>query len=77
MDREPEHGDGAHEGSDPDRPGLHLMVVRDHDLDTVEAYGPMSQGTVDTVAEDLRTLLAEHGPSRVTVTLARLHAPPS
>ena len=71
----PERGDAVHQGFERDRPGLHLLVVRDHHLDTVETYGPMSEGVASAVAEELRGLLEEQGPSRVTVALARLHIP--
>jgi hypothetical protein len=54
-----------------------VVVVRDDVLETVGAYGPMSEGAARAVATQLEELLCERGPDRVAVAVAPLHAPPA
>lgn len=56
--------------------GLHVVVVVDHRLGTVETYGPLEPEAAATVLLDLRALLADEGwADEVSVTSARLHPP--
>ena len=54
---------------------MYVVVVVDHDLGTLETYGPLVAPRAVRVLEDLRALLEGDAIADVTVTACRLHLP--
>lgn len=60
-------------GRDDDAP--YVTVVVDHQLGSIETWGPLPARRALRVLADLRALLADDGIADVTVTACPLHAP--